>query len=111
MLKFAAFISTVSFFLPVNAQDQIFEEAEPRFIQAMKLERMGNVDQAAEIYQKILTKTPNHQPSYFQLKNIYNKNGEFSLGIQLIKSWLQLHPSDHQSELSLGEFYFRDQLQ
>lgn len=111
MLKFAAFISTVSFFLPVNAQDQIFEEAEPRFIQAMKLERMGNVDQAAEIYQKILTKTPNHQPSYFQLKNIYNKNGEFSLGIQLIKSWLQLHPSDHQSELSLGEFYFRDQQQ
>ena len=44
MLKFAAFISTVSFFLPVNAQDQIFEEAEPRFIQAMKLERMGDVD-------------------------------------------------------------------
>ena len=95
----------------INAQVQIFEDSEPRFIQAMKLERMGNVERAKELYQNILNKDPSHQPSYFQLKNIYNKNGEFDLGIKLIKSWLNSHPSDHQSELSLGEFYFRDQQQ
>ena len=95
----------------INAQVQIFEDSEPRFIQAMKLERTGNVERAKELYQNILNKDPSHQPSYFQLKNIYNKNGEFDLGIKLIKSWLNSHPSDHQSELSLGEFYFRDQQQ
>ena len=95
----------------INALVQIFEDSEPRFIQAMKLERMGNVERAKELYQNILNKDPSHQPSYFQLKNIYNKNGEFDLGIKLIKSWLNSHPSDHQSELSLGEFYFRDQQQ
>ena len=95
----------------INAQVQIFEDSEPRFIQAMKLERMGNVERAKELYQNILNKDPSHQPSYFQLKNIYNKNGEFDLGIKLIKGWLNSHPTDHQSELSLGEFYFRDQQQ
>ena len=95
----------------ITAQVQIFEDSEPRFIQAMKLERMGNVERAKELYQNILNKDPSHQPSYFQLKNIYNKNGEFDLGIKLIKSWLNSHPSDYQSELSLGEFYFRDQQQ
>ena len=111
MLRIFISIALVFSCFKINAQVQIFEDSEPRFIQAMKLERMGNVERAKELYQNILNKDPSHQPSYFQLKNIYNKNGEFDLGIKLIKSWLNSHPSDHQSELSLGEFYFRDQQQ
>ena len=111
MQRIFIFTALVLSCFKINAQVQIFEDSEPRFIQAMKLERMGNVERAKELYQNILNKDPSHQPSYFQLKNIYNKNGEFDLGIKLIKSWLNSHPSDHQSELSLGEFYFRDQQQ
>ena len=111
MLRILISIALLLSCFKINAQVQIFEDSEPRFIQAMKLERTGNVERAKELYQNILNKDPSHQPSYFQLKNIYNKNGEFDLGIKLIKSWLNSHPSDHQSELSLGEFDFRDQQQ
>ena len=72
----------------INAQVQIFEDSEPRFIQAMKLERMGNVERAKELYQKILNKDPSHQPSYFQLKNIYNKMVNLTLELSLLKAGL-----------------------
>ena len=41
----------------ISAQVQIFEDSEPRFIQAIKFERMGNVERAKELYQNILINT------------------------------------------------------
>ncbi len=92
-------------------QIQVIPEGKNAFNQAMMMERAGNVADAILIYQKILEGKPTHQPAYFQLKNIYTKTGDPKSAIQLVENWLKHNPSDLQSELALGEFYFRDQQQ
>ena len=77
----------------------------------MAMEQSGNLDGAIQIYNQILNGDPNNQPAYFQLKNIYSKTGDPASGIPLIKNWMKNHPEDLQSELTLGEFYFRNQEQ
>jgi len=67
------------------------------------------LDGAIQIYNQIVIGDPNNQPAYFQLRNIFSKTGDPATGILLIKNWLKNHPEDLQSELTLGEFYFRNQ--
>ena len=92
-------------------QIQVIPQGKNAFNQAMMMERAGNMADAILIYHKILEGNPSHQPAYFQLKNIYTKTGNPKSAIQLVESWLKHNPSDLQSELALGEFYFRDQKQ
>ena len=99
------------FTIKLNGQIQVIPEGESAFIQATKIERSGNIEYAEKIYKRILLNQPSHQPSYFQLKNIYTKNGDSKSGIILIETWLINNPNDHQSQLALGEFYFRNQQQ
>ena len=73
----------------------------------MRFERSGDILKAKDIYSKILNNQPTHQPSFFQLKNIYSKNNDLESGIELIKVWLKNNPTDHQSTLPLGEFYYK----
>ena len=93
------------------AQIQVIPEGEGAFTQAMALERAGKIEAATQIYKKILEGNPSQQPSYFQLKNIYTKSGDLKAAIFLVQRWLIDNPQDLQSELILGEFYFRDQQQ
>ena len=75
----------------------------------MRFERSGDILKAKDIYSKILNNQPTHQPSFFQLKNIYSKNNDLESGIELIRVWLKNNPMDHQSTLTLGEFYYKNQ--
>ena len=75
----------------------------------MRFERSGDILKAKDIYSKILNNQPTHQPSFFQLKNIYSKNNDLESGIELIRIWLKNNPTDHQSTLTLGEFYYKNQ--
>ena len=111
MIKKLAIILIIIFTIKLNGQIQVIPEGESAFIQATKIERSGNIEDAEKIYKRILLNQPSHQPSYFQLKNIYTKNGDSKSGIILIKTWLINNPNDHQSQLALGEFYFRNQQQ
>ena len=111
MIKKLAIILIIIFTIKLNGQIQVIPEGESAFIQATKIERSGNIEYAEKIYKRILLNHPNHQPSYFQLKNIYTKNGDSKSGIILIETWLINNPNDHQSQLALGEFYFRNQQQ
>ena len=111
MIKKLAIILIIIFTIKLNAQIQVIPEGESAFIQATKIERSGNIEYAEKIYKRILLNQPSHQPSYFQLKNIYTKNGDSKSGIILIETWLINNPNDHQSQLALGEFYFRNQQQ
>ena len=111
MIKKLAIILIIIFTIKLNGQIQVIPEGESAFIQATKIERSGNIEYAEKIYKRILLNQPNHQPSYFQLKNIYTKNGDSKSGIILIETWLINNPNDHQSQLALGEFYFRNQQQ
>ena len=95
----------------LTAQIEVLPEGQAAFVQAMAMEQSGNLDGAIQIYNQILNGDPNNQPAYFQLKNIYSKTGDPASGIPLIKNWLKNHPEDLQSELTLGEFYFRNQEQ
>ena len=95
----------------LTAQIEVLPEGQAAFVQAMAMEQAGNLDGAIQIYNQILNGDPNNQPAYFQLRNIYSKTGDPASGIPLIKNWLKNHPEDLQSELTLGEFYFRNQEQ
>ena len=111
MIKKLAIILIIMFTIKLHGQIQAIPEGESAFIQAPKIERSGNIEYAEKIYKRILLNQPSHQPSYFQLKNIYTKNGDSKSGIILIETWLINNPNDHQSQLALGEFYFRNQQQ
>ena len=111
MIKKLAIILIIIFTIKLNGQIQVIPEGESAFIQATKIERSGNIEYAEKIYKRILLNQPSHQPSFFQLKNIYTKNGDSKSGILLIETWLINNPNDHQSQLALGEFYFRNQQQ
>ena len=95
----------------LTAQIEVLPEGQAAFVQAMAMEQSGNLDGAIQIYNQILIGDPNNQPAYFQLRNIFSKTGDPATGILLIKNWLKNHPEDLQSELTLGEFYFRNQEQ
>ena len=91
------------------AQRNVGIESQSLFLQAMRMERSGDILNAEKIYKNILNSEPTHQPSFFQLRNIYSKNNDLESGIQLIEGWLKNNPTDYQSMLSLGEFYFKNQ--
>jgi len=95
--------------IQLSAQIEVLPEGQAAFVQAMAMEQSGNLDEAIQIYNQILIGDPNNQPAYFQLRNIFSKTGDPAAGILLIKNWLKNHPEDLQSELTLGEFYFRNQ--
>ncbi len=93
----------------IFAQRNVGIESQSLFLQAMRMERSGDILNAEKIYKNILNTEPTHQPSFFQLRNIYSKNNDLESGIQLIEGWLKNNPTDYQSMLSLGEFYFKNQ--
>ena len=93
----------------IFAQRNVGIESQSLFLQAMRMERSGNILNAEKIYKNILNSEPTHQPSFFQLRNIYSKNNDLESGIKLIEGWLKNNPTDYQSMLSLGEFYFKNQ--
>jgi len=97
--------------IQLSAQIEVLPEGQAAFVQAMAMEQSGDLDGAIQIYNQILISDPNNQPAYFQLRNIFSKTGDPAAGILLIKNWLKNHPEDLQSELTLGEFYFRNQKQ
>jgi len=91
------------------AQTEVLPEGETAFVQAMAIERAGDLDRAIKIYYQILTGDPNHQRAYLQLRNIYTRTGDSESAIPIIENWLKYHPEDLQSELILGEFHYRNQ--
>jgi len=90
-------------------QNQMFKEKNLSFVKAMAMEKNNDIDNAIQIYKSILNDDPFNQPSYFQLKNIYNKKSDYESAISLTNNWLKNNPNDLQSELSLGEMYFQNQ--
>ena len=90
------------------AQTDVLPEGETAFVQAMAIERSGDLDRAIKIYYQILTGDPNHQRAYLQLRNIYTRTGDSESAIPIIENWLKYHPEDLQSELILGEFHYRN---
>jgi len=91
------------------AQINVLPEGEAAFLQAMAMERSGNLDGAKQIYHQILNGDPNHQRAYLQLRNIYTRTGNTESAIPMVENWHNNHPEDLQSELTLGEFYYRNQ--
>ena len=90
-------------------QTQIIPQGKTAFNQAMLMERAGKITDAILIYERILEKNPSHQPSYFQMKNIYSQNSNYESAIILVQKWLINNPNDLQSEILLGEYFFRNQ--
>ena len=97
------------FYTFIYGQENFENKNQSLFLQAMRYERSGNFLKSENIYKSILNNQPTHQPSFFQLKNIYSKNNNIESGIELIEQWLINNPTDYQSMLSLGEFYFKNQ--
>ena len=95
----------------LSAQNNNIKEEQLLFSKAMAMEQNNNTDNAINIYKSILRKDPFHQPSYFQLKNIFTNQNDYESAIDLINNWLVNNPHDLQSELALGAIYFQSQQQ
>ena len=93
-------------FNQIIEQTQIIPQGKTAFNQAMLMERAGKITDAILIYERILEKNPSHQPSYFQMKNIYSQNSNYESAIILVQKWLINNPNDLQSEILLGEYFF-----
>jgi len=104
-MKLFTLIFFVNFLI---AQNQIINDVQLSFTRAIAMEKIGDLNNAILLYNNILEKDPNHQPSYFQLKNIYTKKNSAESSIKLAKKWLQNNSSDLQSALMLGEIYFKN---
>ena len=90
-------------------QIKVVPQGKNAFAQAMIMERAGNLSEAKLIYAKILEDNPSHQPSFFQIRSIFTREGDYDSAIELVKNWLVSNPNDLQSNLILGEYYFRNQ--
>ena len=90
-------------------QIKVVPQGKNAFTQAMIMERAGNLSEAKLIYAKILEDNPSHQPSFFQIRSIFTREGDYDSAIELVKNWLVSNPNDLQSNLILGEYYFRNQ--
>ena len=73
------------------AQTEVLPEGETAFVQAMAIERAGDLDRAIKIYYQILIGDPNHQRAYLQLRNIYTRTGDSESAIPIIENWLKHH--------------------
>ena len=98
------FIWIAFIFCIVLGQDKNYNN----FQEGLSLERSGKIEEAIIIYKEILNNAPDHQPSFFQLKNIYYNRSKNKDGIEVVSKWLANKSSDLQSMLLLSEFYFRD---
>ena len=78
------------------------------FQKALSFEKSGKIQEAILTYKKILKINPNHQPAFFQLKNLFINNNDNIAGIQLLGKWIDSNPKDLQSTLLLSELYFRN---
>ena len=105
-MKILLYILTLN---QIIEQTQIIPQGKTAFNQAMLMERAGKITDAILIYERILEKNPSHQPSYFQMKNIYSQNSNYESAIILVQKWLINNPNDLQSEILLGEYFFRNQ--
>ena len=93
-----------SIFYIVLGQDRNYNN----FQEGLSLERSGKIEEAIIIYKEILNNAPDHQPSFFQLKNIFYNRSKNKDGIEVVSKWLANKSTDLQSMLLLSEFYFRD---
>ena len=58
MIKKLAIILIIIFTIKLNGQIQVIPEGESAFIQATKIERSGNIEDAEKIYKRILLNQP-----------------------------------------------------
>lgn len=75
------------------------------FNQAVRFERLNQLDEAEAIYRQLLTRNPRNTRVYLQLKSLYRRQKRFDDLETLINDRLTLFPNDLQSQVELGELY------
>ena len=84
-------------------QIKVIPQGKTAFTQAMAMERAGNISEAKSIYAKILEDNPKHQPSFFQIRSIFTREGDYDSAILLVKSWLKNNPRSRSAKLRVAE--------
>ncbi len=84
-----------------TSNTQLLNSVPELFKQALKLLDAGKLDKAEEIYQRILTISPKHTETLYQLGKLVLKSGRAELAINLLRKAIQLEPSSlHYSSLA-----------
>lgn len=68
--------------------------------------RQGNLQKAAEEFQKAIQINPNYGDAYHNLGNTYQQMGQMDLAIESYKKALELNPNIWQSYQNLASIYF-----
>ncbi len=70
------------------------------------LEREGKLEDAAAIYQRLLSQNPDNNLIYSRYRDVLIQMSEFEIADSLIQTHLKKHPRDIESLVTLGTVYY-----
>ncbi len=100
ILSFLFFISIIF------GQSKVHNLGKNGLEDALLMERVGDLEEAKNIYQLVLETKPKSRKAYNRLKNLHKQLGEYNEVVILINAWLLHSPHDIQQRVELGEVYF-----
>ena len=101
-LKMNKSILTVLFPLLLGIQFLYSQSSSAALKTAVLMEKRGNLESAAAIYEGLLNNNPKNLQAYQKLKNVYKRLEIYPKMVLLIKEHIKLFPNDLQSHLELG---------
>ena len=102
-LKMNKSILTILFPLLLGIQFLYSQSSSAALKTAVLMEKRGNLESAAAIYEGLLNNNPKNLQAYQKLKNVYKRLEIYPKMVLLIKEHIKLFPNDLQSHLELGE--------
>ena len=75
---------------------------------AVTLANQGQLDNAQQMLQDVLKKTPNHPEAWFRLGQIHASRNEFKPAVQAFKRVVGLAPQSPEGHVHLGNTYLRN---
>jgi len=98
----------------INAQNSLLKrqqkpqlsEVQLEMQKASFLERQGKLEDAAEVYQRLLQDDPGNSLIYNRYRDVLIQMSEFAKADSLIQKHLKSHPRDIESLVMLGTVYY-----
>ncbi len=106
MRRRSALIAVVVLPLILTGQVRVVPQGTNALRQAQFLEKRGDVEQAREIYRRILADDPSNVNAYRRLKTSLIRGGELDQAIELVSAQLRIRPESLGDKIELGELFY-----
>ncbi len=93
-----------------DAEKKLNDELKFKLNEAKTLEYKGDIEEAIELYEKLLIDNPNYSEIYYTLGDLYYDNGYIEKSIKVYEDLVLLVPDDAESHSLLGVAYAKNDL-